>query len=84
MNIWKINGRIATEIAKAMNRGKKLGMDIKCWQLPDSVSHKMTILLGYKGDKKDLIMILKPYIFKNCSCTNEKLVLEPVEEKKNE
>ena len=83
MNIWRITGKIATEIAKAMNRGHKLDINIKCWQLPDLVSHKMVILLGYEGAKKDLVTVLKEYIFRNCNC-KEKLVLEPIEGKKNE
>ena len=48
--------------------------------MPDTVTHKMTLLIGYTGNEKDLINILKLYIFNNCNCSKEELVLEPVKE----
>jgi len=82
MKIYRITGKIATEITKAMNRGKKMDSRIKCWQLPDIVTRKMTLLIGYCDSYEELNELLKQYIFRHCNCPKEKLVLELVEEKK--
>lgn len=82
MKIWRIKGKVAKELAKAINRGKQFNDKIKCWQLPDIVTGKMVLLIGYGGPYQDLINSLDSYIFHNCNCGKEKLILEPIEEKK--